>query len=73
MWFLNLLLSKYFYLVISTHKTLWPNRHKKQLLAHGSFKNSGSKPVRGMFHDYGIPTLKEPLGTQIEPTSIPLL
>ena len=45
--YLTLLLSNYFYLFISIHKALWPNRQDKRLLTYGTFKNVGSKPVRG--------------------------
>ena len=49
----TLQLSNYFYPSISTNKTLWPNHQDKQLLPHGTFKNTGSKMVRGMFHGWG--------------------
>ena len=56
-------LSNYFYPSISTYKTLWPNYQDKRLLAHETFKNAGSKPVRGKFHGCGTLTSKEALGT----------
>ena len=49
----TLLLLNYFYPYISTHKTLWPNCQDKQLLTYGTFKNAGSKSVRGRFHGCG--------------------
>ena len=55
-------LSNYFYPSISTHKNLWPNCQDKQL-THVTFKNAGSKPLRGRFHGCGTLTLKEALGT----------
>ena len=55
---IKLLLLIYQYL-----RDLWPNCQDKQLLTHGTFKNAGSKPVRGSFHDCGILTSKEALGT----------
>ena len=58
---------------ISTHKTLWPDPQEERLLTHGTFKNTGSKPVRGKFHVCVTLTSEEALGTQIEPTTIPLL
>ena len=45
--YLTLLLSNYFYLFISIHKALWPNRQDKRLLTYEISKNIGSKPVRG--------------------------
>ena len=45
--YLTLLLSNYFYLFISIHTDLWPNRQDKQLLTYGTSKNVGSKPRRG--------------------------
>ena len=54
--FLTLLLSNYFYL-LSVLTGL------KRLLVHGTFKNAGSKPVRGRFHGCGTLTWKEALGT----------
>ena len=60
---LTLLLSNYFYLFINTHKALWLNRQDKQILTHGTFKNAGSKPMRGRFHGCGILTSNEALST----------
>ena len=40
-------LSNYFYLFISIHKALWPNRQGKRLLTYETSKNVGSKPARG--------------------------
>ena len=60
---LTLLLLHYFYLFVSAHKTLWPNRQDKRLPTHGAFKNAGSKPARGRFYGCGTLTLKEALGT----------
>ena len=45
--YLTLLLSNYFYLFISIHKALLPNRQVKRLLTNGTSKNLSSKPVRG--------------------------
>ena len=59
MWFLTLLLSNCFYLFTNTKKTLWPNRQGKRLLTSGTFKNTGSKPVRDRFHGCGTLTSKE--------------
>ena len=59
---LTLLLLNYFYLFTSTHKTLWPNHQDKWLLTHETFKNSGSKPVRGRFHGWGTLTSQKGLG-----------
>ena len=35
--YLTSLLSNYFYLFISIHKTLWPNRQDKRLLTYRNF------------------------------------
>ena len=51
--YLTLLLSNYFYLLVSAYKTLWPNCQDKRLLVRGTFKNAGSKPKRGSFHLHG--------------------
>ena len=56
-------LSNPFYPSIITHKTLWPNCQDRPLLTHGTFKNAGSKPVRGRFHGCGTLTSKVVLGT----------
>ena len=61
--FLTLLLSNYFYLFSSIHKTLLLNCQNKWLIPHGTFKNAGSKPVRGRFRGCGTLTSKEVLGT----------
>ena len=45
--YLTSLLSNYFYLFISIHKALWPNRQGKRLLTYGTSKNVDSKPARG--------------------------
>ena len=39
--------SNYFYLFISIHKALWPNRQGKRLLTSGTSKNVGWNPARG--------------------------
>ena len=57
------LLSSCFYLFISAHKSLWPNRQGRLLSLHETFKNAGSKTVRGRLHGCGILTSKEALGT----------
>ena len=49
-------LCNYFYLFSSIHKTLWPNCQNKWLIPHGTFKNAGSKPVRGRFRGCGTLT-----------------
>ena len=56
-------LSNYFYPYISSHKTLWPDCQDKGLLIPRTFKNAGSKLVRGRFHSCRTLTLKEPLDT----------
>ena len=56
-------LSNHFYPSIITHKTQWPNRQDRPLLTYGTFKNAGSKPVRGRFHGCGTLTSKVVLGT----------
>ena len=45
--YLTSLLSNYFYLFISIHKALWPNRQSKRLLTYEISKNVCSKPARG--------------------------
>ena len=45
--YLTSLLSNYFYLFISIHKALWPNRQDKRLLTYETANNAGSKPARG--------------------------
>ena len=57
------LLSNYFYLFISAHKSLWPNHQDKLLSLHEMFKDAGSKTVRGRLHGCGTLTSKEALGT----------
>ena len=60
---LTLPLLNYFYLFVSAHKALWPNRQDKRLPTYGTFKNAGSKPARDRFHGCGTLTSKEALGT----------
>ena len=57
------LLSNCFCLFISAHKSPWPNRQDRLLSLHETFKNAGSKTVRGRLHGCGIVTSKEALGT----------
>ena len=51
--YLTLLLSNYFYLFISSRKTLWAYLQDRWLLTYGTFKNAGSKPGRSRFYHGG--------------------
>ena len=51
------------YFAVITHKTLLPIHQDKRLSAHWTFKNAGSKPVRGRFHSRATLTSKEALDT----------
>ena len=48
---------------LSVFTKLYGDRQEKQLLTHRTFKNVGSKPLRGRFHGCGTLTLKDSLGT----------
>ena len=51
------------YLSVLTRLDHETDRQDKQILTHGTFKNTGSKPVRGRYHGCRALTLKKALGT----------